>query len=92
VSFLIGQPTVVKLVPKDAIVEQNRNNIVYVVNNGSAHPVQVNRGMSYKDQIEVIGPIETGQLVVIRGNERLRPGQPLKIVNEDNIPSKNKSQ
>jgi len=92
VSFLIGQPTVVKLVPKDAIVEQNRNNIVYVVNNGSAHPVQVNRGMSYKDQIEVIGPIETGQLVVIRGNERLQPGQPVKIVNEDNIPSKNKFQ
>lgn len=88
VSFLVGEPSLVKLVPKDAIFEQNRINFVYVVNNGSAQPVQVNKGISYNDLIEVNGPIETGQLVVIRGNERLRPGQPVNVVNQDGMKEK----
>lgn len=85
VSFLIGEPTLVKLVPKDAIVENNNSKFLYVVNNGTAQPMPVSTGMAYKDLIEVIGPVETGQLVVIRGNERLRPGQPVKIVNQDGV-------
>jgi RND family efflux transporter MFP subunit len=88
VSFLVGEPSLVKLVPKDAIFEQNRINFVYVVNNGSAQQVQVNKGISFKDLIEIIGPIETGQLVVVRGNERLRPGQLVNIVNQDGMKEK----
>ncbi len=84
VSFLVGSPKLVKLVPKDAIVEQNKNYFIYLVNNGSAQPVPVDRGLSYKELIEIIGPVETGQLVVIRGNERLQPGQPVQIINSDN--------
>lgn len=80
VSFSIGEPSLVKLVPKDAIVEQNRSNFVYVVNNGTAVPVQVNTGIAYKDLVQITGPVEIGQLVVTRGNERLRPNQPVKIV------------
>jgi RND family efflux transporter MFP subunit len=83
VSFLIGEPSVVKLVPKDAIVEQNRSNFVYVVNDGAAVPVQVNTGIAYKDLIQITGPVEMGQLVVTRGNERLRPNQPVKIVDHN---------
>jgi RND family efflux transporter MFP subunit len=83
VSFLIGEPSLVKLVPKDAIVEQNRSNFVYVVSDGAAMPVQVSTGIAYKDLIQIIGPVEMGQLVVTRGNERLRPNQPVKIVNQD---------
>jgi RND family efflux transporter MFP subunit len=86
VSFLIGEPSLVKLVPKDAIVEQNKSNFVYVVNDGSASPVQVNTGIAIRDLIQIIGPVEKGQLIVIRGNERLRPNQPVKIVNKDGIP------
>jgi RND family efflux transporter MFP subunit len=83
VSFLIGEPSLVKLVPKDAIVEQNRNNFVYVVNDGTVVPVQVSTGIAYKDLIQVIGPVEMGQLVVTRGNERLRPNQPVTIVGQN---------
>lgn len=86
VSFLIGEATLVKLVPKDAIVEHNNTKFLYVVNNGTAQPVPVSTGIAYKDLIEVIGPIETGHLVIIRGNERLQPGQPVKIVNQDGLP------
>ena len=83
VSFLIGEPSLVKLVPKDAIVEQNRSNFVYVVNDGTVMPVQVSTGIAYKDLIQIIGPVEMGQLVVTRGNERLRPNQPVTIVDQN---------
>jgi RND family efflux transporter MFP subunit len=83
VSFLIGEPSLVKLVPKDAIVEKNRSNFVYVVNGGTVVPVQVSTGIAYKDLIQVIGPVEMGQLVVTRGNERLRPNQPVTIVDQN---------
>jgi len=83
VSFLIGEPSLVKLVPKDAIVEQNKRNFVYVVNGGSAEPVQVTTGIAIKDLVQIIGPVEKGQLIVIRGNERLKPNQPVKIVDHN---------
>jgi RND family efflux transporter MFP subunit len=86
VSLLIGEPSLVKLVPKDAIVEQNRSNFVYVVNDGAAVPVQVDTGIAFKDQVQITGPVEIGQFVVTRGNERLRPNQPVKIVDKDGIP------
>src|SRR3990170_1338898 len=88
VSFLIGEPSLVKLVPKDAIVERNNLKFVIVVNNGTAQPVPVNTGVAYKNLIEIIGPINIGQPVVIRGNERLQPGQPVKVVNQDGMPEK----
>ncbi len=83
VSFPIGEPSTVKLVPKDAIVSQNNGNFIYIVNEGSAHPLPVNTGMAYEDKIQVIGPVQTGQQVVVKGNERLMPNQPVKIINQE---------
>jgi RND family efflux transporter MFP subunit len=83
VSFPIGNPATVKLVPKDAIVTQNNANFIYIVNEGAAQPLPITIGMAFEDKIQVIGPVETGQLVVVRGNERLLPNQPVKILNQD---------
>jgi len=83
VSFPIGDPSKVMLVPKDAIVTQNNANFIYIVRDGAVQPLPVTTGIAYDDRIQVIGPVETGQLVVVRGNERLMPNQPVKIVNED---------
>lgn len=83
VSFPIGEPSVVKLVPKDAIVTQNNANFVYTVNEGAAQPIPVSTGMAFEDQIQITGPIETGQSVVVKGNERLMPNQPVKIINQE---------
>jgi len=81
-SFLIGNEQPVMLVPKDAIVEFNKNKMVYIVNNGSAQAVPVSPGFAFKDLIQVSGQISKGQQVVIRGNERLRPNQPVKVIND----------
>jgi RND family efflux transporter MFP subunit len=81
VSFPIGDPSTVKLVPKDAIVSQNNAQFVYVVNEGAAQPLPVSTGMAVDDRIEVIGPVEKGMTVVVKGNERLMPNQPVQIIN-----------
>jgi len=81
VSFPIGDPSAVKLVPKDAIVSQNNAKFVYVVNDGAAQPLPVSTGMAYEDRIEVIGPVENGMTVVVKGNERLMPNQQVQIIN-----------
>jgi RND family efflux transporter MFP subunit len=81
VSFPIGDPSTVKLVPKDAIVSQNNAQFVYVVNNGAVQPLPVSIGLAYEDRIEVIGPVEKGMTVVVKGNERLMPNQPVQIIN-----------
>lgn len=75
------------LVPKDALVLGGQTPIVYVVNttdadgkSGQATPVPVELGVATGKQIQVTGALVAGQLVVVQGNERLRPGQPVSIV------------
>lgn len=81
-SFLIGDEQPVTLVPKDAIVEFNNNKMVYVIENNLAKPVPVTPGFAFEDMIQVAGPLSEGQQVVIRGNERLRPDQPVKVISQ----------
>ncbi len=82
VSFPIGDPSTVMLVPKDAIVSQNNANFIYIVSEGAAQPLPVSTGMAYEDKIQVTGPVKTGQSVIVKGNERLMPNQPVRILNE----------
>lgn len=46
---------------------------------GKARPVSVKMGASDGRLIEVEGSIKAGEMVVVRGNERLRPGQDVAI-------------
>ncbi len=68
------------LVPKDALVLSSTGKAVYVINDESAHLVPVVTGPSHGDLIEVEGDLKAGAKVVVRGNERLRPGQPVSIM------------
>ena len=80
VSLAIGKPSSVLAVPKDAVVNMGQQHLVYVVSEGVAQPLPVQLGDTSDSMIEVKGSIEAGMQVVIRGNERLRPGQPVKII------------
>jgi multidrug efflux pump subunit AcrA (membrane-fusion protein) len=77
VTLTVGEQQNVLLVPKDAIVTQGPRQIVYAVQEGKASPVPVQRTTFHAGFAVVTGPLEPGQQVVIRGNERLRPGQPV---------------
>jgi multidrug efflux pump subunit AcrA (membrane-fusion protein) len=67
------------MVPKDAIVTQGPQQIVYVVREGQATPVPIQRTTFYEGFAVVTGALEPGEQVVIRGNERLQPGQPVQV-------------
>jgi len=48
--------------------------------NNQARQVQVSVGVGQGDRIEVLGDVSPGDLVVIRGNERLQPGQAVSVM------------
>ncbi len=66
----------------DAIVTRRDMVAVYRVNSENiAEMVPVSTGISNHDHVEIIGDVSVGDRLVIRGNERLRPGLPV-IVRE----------
>jgi RND family efflux transporter MFP subunit len=81
------------LVPKDALVLGGQTPVVYVVNSsdpadktGQAAPVPVELGVATGDLIQVTGAVTAGQYVVVQGNERLQPGQPVNITRVIEVP------
>ena len=75
-----GKPHKALLVPKDALVLSGRGAAVYGVDNDKVRRVEVRMGGEHGALIEIEGEITAGATVVIRGNERLRPGQTVHVV------------
>ena len=74
----IGKPRAVVSVHKDAILHNQGRTLVYVVAGGKAMIRPVRLGDAVNSRFIVIGGLRPGELVVVRGNERLRPGQPVR--------------
>ena len=64
-------------VPKDALVQGRGGWMVFIVAEDKAEPRPVTLGQAAGDRMEVLSGVQAGDLVVVRGNERLRPGQPV---------------
>jgi HlyD family secretion protein len=84
----VGARGEVTVVPKDALVLGTGVPAVYVVDitdttgttrTGTVRPVPVTLGATVAGSVEVTGAVEPGQLVVTRGNERLKPGAAVKF-------------
>jgi RND family efflux transporter MFP subunit len=69
------------VVPRDALVLRPGGISVFIVDkDGKARQVVVTTGIGTGQQIEIIGDLADGDTVIIRGNERLRPGQVVSIM------------
>jgi len=67
-------------VPRDALVLRGDGIAVFIVDEDNmARRIRVTTGIGEGEWIEVQGPIQEGDRVVIRGNERLRAGQQVVI-------------
>ncbi len=86
VELPVGEPKKMLMAPKDAIVLNGNKRTMFVVDSKTkaVSEVAVELGVSNGELIEVAGGIQAGQLVVIRGNERLKPGQIVAIVGGQN--------
>jgi len=68
------------LIPKDAVVTAGDNRLVFYVSEGKALPANVKILGYYDGDVAVEGDLIPGKQVIIRGNERLRPGQPVSVI------------
>ena len=71
----MGEPRDIVSVHKDAVIARGAGYIVYAVEEGKAQLKQVELGEAAGKRTEVLSGLIAGDLVVTRGNERLRPGQ-----------------
>ena len=78
VSFPVGEPYEALLVNKDAVVTSGDSQHIFIVRNGKALSVPVEKGRAYGSLVVVKGKLSAGEMVVVEGNERLRSGQQVK--------------
>ena len=77
------------LIHKDALISKGQKQIVYIFDKGLAKQYFVKIGLSIGNNIEITDGINEGQLVVIKGNENLRPNQSIKIKKKNKSYKKN---
>ena len=87
VQVPLGKPRDVVSVHKDAINRRGPDTFVYVVVDGVARLRPVSLGDAVGSRIEVLSGLEPGEPVVVRGNERLRPDDKVRVGNGDGAPS-----
>ena len=80
VSFSVGRPYPSLLINKDAVVTSSDSHHIFIVKDGKAHLVPIKKGQAYGGHIAVEGDLLEGQPVVVEGNERLRPGQAVRVI------------
>lgn len=80
VAIPMAETRQVLTVPRDALVLRAEGISVFVINgDNTASQVAVTPGVGQGSDIEVIGELNPGDRVVVRGNERLQPGQEVAI-------------
>jgi len=84
-SLAVGSAKPALVVPKDALVLGGASPVVWVVVNGedgshTVRPAPVETGDAVDGLIAVTGAVSAGDSVVVRGNERLRPGQQVMLL------------
>ncbi len=81
VAVPTATPKTVTAVPRDALVLRQEGVLVYRLSaDDTAESVPVETGVASGPWIEVTGAIRPGDRVIVRGGERIRPGQPVTIM------------
>jgi membrane fusion protein (multidrug efflux system) len=65
------------MVPAESIIPVLKGQVIYVVRGGMVTEVPVAIGIRNADQVQVIGEINQGDLVLISGLLAVRPGMPV---------------
>ncbi|HEX6638803.1 MAG TPA: efflux RND transporter periplasmic adaptor subunit [Steroidobacteraceae bacterium] len=89
-SWRVGAPVRVEIapqslkavvtVPRDAVIlRQGASYVMRVKSDNTAERVAVNIGPGYANNVQIDGVLQAGDRVVVRGAERLEPGQAVKV-------------
>jgi len=80
VDLPVSQSELVLMVPKDAVVKNGGEAVVFVVEDGKARMVPVRTGRTDGDYVAVEGELGSGVTVVVTGNEELKDGAAINVV------------
>jgi len=62
------------MVPRSAVLSDEQGTFVYTVRQSQAQKIRVRTGLEQGNEIEIIGPLNVGDFVVMLGNYELRDG------------------
>jgi RND family efflux transporter MFP subunit len=79
VHIPVGAARSVLTVHKDAIIKRGPKSLVFVAIDGSVEQREIQVGEAVGSRYEILDGLEKGDVVVVRGNERLRPGDKVRI-------------
>lgn len=80
VRFQVDRPHRGIVIPKDALVLRGDKEFVFRVNEGMIEQIPVTAVLHVDNLVEIEGPVQAGMDVVVEGNERLFPGQPVRVL------------
>jgi len=86
-ATISGAPRSTLIVPKDALVLGGQTPVLMVASTAGdgqtiASKVDVETGVARESTVEVRGDIQAGQHVIVDGNERVRSGEAVRVVND----------
>ncbi len=79
VAVPISDDREVVTVHKDAILKRPTGDMVFVIQDDKATPRPVTVGEAIGGRLEVVSGLKNGEMVVIRGNERIQPGAKVRV-------------
>ena len=85
ISIPLGPGQKALTVHKDSILKREGMSLVYVVEDDKAHIKPIKLGDGVGDRFIVLNGLELDDLVVIKGNERLRPGQNVSAIKKESL-------
>ena len=81
VAVPLAEQQALLTVPRDALVLRPEGQSIFVIDgDNTAQRVEVTTGVGNGDDIAVTGALSAGDRVVVRGNERLQPGQSVTVM------------
>ena len=78
-NLVVAEKRGVPVVPIEAVVEKKGKKYVFKVVDGKARLTKISVGITTEANAEILGGIKAGDRVVVKGTEKLRDGQGVKI-------------
>lgn len=70
-------------VSKDAVIHQNSGDLIYTIDDGKAVSISIRAGSTNGSMVAITGEgLKEGMMVVVRGNERIFPGAPVRTAGD----------
>ena len=71
------------MVPEEALLQEGRGSFVFLIEDGAARRLEVSTGRRIDGRVEILGDVEDGARVVVRGLQRVRDGREVRELEED---------